>query len=418
MARRREPGRASSAAETRELPTTETVSPVGRYRSIHRASLEDSVEFWGKVGREELLWRRPFSRILDWDPPFARWFPDGLLNASENCLDRHLDSPVRSRVAYYWEGEDGRRIALSYEELYREVNRFASGLSELGFTSNDLAAVYMPMVPELPVGLLALTRLGIPFTVVFSGFSAAALGDRIRDLGARLVLTADGGYRRGRVVPLKSIVDEALASTPGVDTVVVARRTGESVPMREGRDVDWTEVRGRGRSRHPAAAFPSDHLLYLLYSSGTTGVPKAIAHGTGGYLAHVRATQRWVFDPRPEDVYWCAADLGWVTGHSYILFGPLMNGLTSVLYEGAFDHPAPDRLWEMVERYRVNILYTSPTALRAQRKHGDENATRHDLASLRILGTVGEAINPAVWRWYFEVVGGGRCPIVDTWWQT
>ncbi|HYK92697.1 MAG TPA: acetate--CoA ligase [Thermoplasmata archaeon] len=394
------------------------MTPSEGYRALHRASLEDPVEFWGRVAREELVWRRPFSRILDWDPPHARWFRDGQLNAAENCLDRHLATPVRNRVAYYWEGEDGTRRALSYDDLYRAVDRFASGLSALGFGAEDFAAVYMPMVPELPVGMLALARLGIPFTVVFSGFSATALAERIRDLGARLVLTADGGYRRGRVVPLKSVVDDAVASTTSVERVVVATRTGESVAMRDGRDMAWSEVERAGRSRSPCPSLPSTHLLYLLYSSGTTGVPKAIAHGTGGYLTHVRATVRWVFDPRPEDVYWCAADVGWVTGHSYIVFGPLMNGLTSVLYEGAFDHPTPDRLWEMIERYRVNILYTSPTALRAQRKYGDENVLAHDLRSLRILGTVGEAINPAVWRWYFETVGGGRCPIVDTWWQT
>ncbi len=410
--------RASRGPEPPALPTGEAVAPVEQYRSLHRESLEDSPAFWARIAREELVWQRPFTRALDWDPPFARWFPDGLLNASENCLDRHLSTPTRNRVAYYWEGEDGERRALSYEELYREVNRFASGLADLGFTSKDFAAVYMPMVPELPIGLLALARLGIPFTVVFSGFSAPALAERIRDLDARLLLTADGGYRRGRVVPLKAIADAAIAATPSIERVVVARRTGEPVPFTKGRDLEWAEVARAGRRFHPAAPFASNHLLYLLYSSGTTGTPKAIAHGTGGYLTHVRATTRWVFHPRPEDVYWCAADLGWVTGHSYILFGPLMNGLTSLLYEGAFDHPAPDRLWEMVERYRVNILYTSPTALRAQRRHGDENVRRHDLSSLRMLGTVGEAINPAVWRWYFELVGGGRCPVVDTWWQT
>ena len=418
---RRRPPRARTNEPTPSgptLPTDEKVWPTDWYRSAHRESLQDLEGFWGRVGREELVWQRPFTRVLDWSPPFARWFPDGVLNAAENCLDRHRGTPTWDRVAYFWEGEDGRQRPIRYSELYRDVCRFASALHDAGFTSNDFATVYLPMVPELPVALLGLARLGIPFTTVFSGFSAAALADRMVDLKARLLVTADGGYRRGRVVPLKSIADEALRAAPSVERVLVVRRTQEEVPMTPGRDVRWDEFVRGGRDEFAPPGFPSTHLLYLLYSSGTTGRPKAIAHGTAGYLAHVRATTRWVFSPRPNDVYWCAADVGWVTGHSYIIFGPLANGLTSVLYEGAFDHPTPDRLWAMVEGYRVNILYTSPTALRAQRRFGDENVRQHDLSSLRLLGTVGEAINPSVWRWYFDVVGGGRCPIVDTWWQT
>ncbi|MCI4335895.1 MAG: acetate--CoA ligase [Thermoplasmata archaeon] len=396
----------------------EEAAAISGYRARLAATLAQGTSFWERVGREELVWRTPFTQTLDWQPPFARWYPDGRLNAAENCLDRHLATEAGRRIAYLWEGEDGSRRTLTYEELARAVNRLASALDAEGFGPDDFAAIYLPMVPELPIAMLALARLGIPFTTVFSGFSAAALSDRIRDLGARLLITADGGWRRGKIVPLRAIAEEALATAPTVTRSVVVRRTGERVDLNPARDVGWDELLRRGDEEFAAPAFPSDHLLYLLYSSGTTGVPKAIAHGTGGYLAHVRATMRWVFDVQPHEVFWCAADIGWVTGHSYIVFGPLANGLTSVLYEGAFDHPSPSRMWEIVERYRVNVLHTSPTALRALRKHGDEHVRHHDLSSLRMLGTVGEAINPEVWRWYHEIVGGGRCPIVDTWWQT
>ncbi len=400
------------------LPIGERVWPIERYRALHRRSIEDPLRFWEEVARDVVRWRRPFTRVLDWDPPFARWFPDGELNVAENCLDRHATGGARNRVAYYWEGEPGDRRTISYADLLSEVNRLAGALKARGFGPKDYAAVYLPMIPELPVVLLALARLGIPFTTVFSGFSAPALAERVADLGARLLFTADGGYRRGHIVPLKAIADEALRSAPGVETVVVVRRTGADVPWQEGRDVPYDGLLAEGPGRAEPVAVASDHLLFLLYSSGTTGTPKAIAHGSGGYLVHVAATMRWVFDPLPADVYWCAADVGWVTGHSYIIFGPLVNGLTSVLYEGAFDHPSPDRLFSLIERYGVSILYTSPTALRALRRHGDAPAARHDLSSLRLLGSVGEAINPSVWRWYFDIVGGGRCPIVDTWWQT
>jgi acetyl-CoA synthetase len=403
---------------TEHLPFEERHWPTERYRALHRESLHDVGAFWAPVAREVVHWRRPFTRALDWDPPHARWFPDGELNVSENCLDRHLDGATRSRVAYYWEGEDGATRTISYLELHREVERLAAALARRGFTHRDFAAIYLPMVPELPVAMLALARLGIPFTTVFSGFSATALGERIRHLGARLLLTADGGYRRGAVVPLKKIADDALASAPSVGTVVVVERTHQPVPMADGRDVPYRElIRERAVPIAPQAV-ASDHPLFLLYTSGTTGRPKAIVHGSGGYLVHVAATTRWVFNPQPGEVFWCAADIGWVTGHSYIVFGPLSNGMTSVLYEGVFDHPVPDRLWEMVERYRVNTLYTSPTALRGLRRHGDDAVTSHDLSSLKLLGTVGEAINPAVWEWYYRVVGKSRCPIVDTWWQT
>ena len=389
-----------------------------RYRAYHRESVQDIRKFWEPIARSAVQWDRPFTRVLDWDPPFARWFPDGELNVSSNCLDRHLRSGAKDRVAYYWEGEDGSRRSLSYGDLHRAVDRMASALAARGFSADDFAAIYLPMIPELPVTMLALARLGIPFTTIFSGFSAAALSERLRQLGARLLITADGGLRRGSVVPLKKISDEALRSAPTVSTVVVVPRLGQTVDLTPGRDVLWPDFLREGTGPTNPVSVRSDHPLFLLYSSGTTGQPKAIVHGTGGYLVHVTASAQWVFDPQPKDTFWCAVDIGWVTGHSYIVFGALANGLTNVLYEGVFDHPTADRLWEMVERYRVSILHTSPTALRGLRRHGDDPVRSHDLSSLRLLGTVGEAINPAVWEWYFRVVGGGRCPIVDTWWQT
>ena len=388
------------------------------YRELHRRSLADGPAFWTDVARDLVRWRTPFTRPLDWDPPFARWFPDGTLNVAENCLDRHRGTPTWDRPAYLWEGEDGQRRTVSYAALAATVDRLAAGLAADGFGPDDVAALFLPMVPELPMAMLALARLGIPFSVVFSGFSGPALADRIRGLGARLVITADAGIRRGRSVGLKRTTDAAIAAAGGVDRVVVVPRTGESVPMVRGRDVTWDDLLAGAAPAPSPTAWPSDHLLFLLYSSGTTGAPKPIAHGTGGYLTYAAATMRWVFDPRPSDVYWCAADIGWVTGHSYIVFGPLLHGVTGVLYEGALDHPAPDRMWSIAERYRVSILYTSPTALRAQRRYGDEGLRGHDLSTLRLLGTVGESINPDVWRWYADVVGGGRCPVVDTWWQT
>lgn len=399
------------------LPTESRIFPINRYLDMHMNSLKDIEGFWAKIASEEIDWFKTWDRVLDWSPPFAKWFDGGILNASYNCLDRHVSTERRNKVAFYWEGENGDRRVLSYQELHGEVSRFAGVLKKLGVKKGSRVTIYLPMVPELPISMLACSRLGAPFTVVFSGFSSQSLSGRMNDSGSTMLITADGGFRRGRTIRLKQISDEALLTSPQVKDVIVFRRTGEQVEMQGGRDHYWHDLMSEAS---PAAPEPveSNHMLYMLYSSGTTGAPKAIVHGTGGYMTYVTATARWVFDPRESDVYWCAADCGWVTGHSYIVFAPLSLGLTSVMYEGSFDYPRNDRLWEMIERYKVNILYTSPTALRGLMKYGDEPPAKHDLTSLRVLGTVGEPINPHVWLWYFHKIGGGRCPVVDTWWQT
>src|SRR5579875_1035356 len=410
----------SQAGGENLLPTETRIFPINRYAEAHKESLVDIERFWHSVASEEISWFRSWDKVLDWNPPFARWFIGAELNASYNCVDRHLSGAVRNKVAYYWEGEDGERRTLTYQDLHIEVNRFANALMRLGIEKGSRVTIYLPMTPELPIAMLACTRLGAPFTVVFSGFSSQSLSDRMNDSGSTLLITADGGFRRGKVIHLKQIADQALETSPGVKNVIVYKRTGQEISMKEGRDHWWSDVVPGSESVKEVlpARVESNHPLYLLYSSGTTGKPKAIVHGTGGYLTYTAATTRWVFDPKPSDVYWCAADIGWVTGHSYIVFGPLSLGLTSILYEGALDYPQNDRLWEMIERYRVNILYTSPTALRGLMKYGDEPPAKHDLRSLNVLGTVGEPINPHVWLWYFEKIGGGRCPVVDTWWQT
>ena len=380
----------------------------------------DREGFWARQAADLLDWFEEWHTILEWDLPFAKWFVGGKLNATHNCLDRHVAAGHGDQVAYHWEGEPGDSRTITYAQLLDQVSQLANALLELGVRKGDRVNIYLGMVPELPISLLACARIGAPHSVVFGGFSADSLRDRINDAEAKVLITGDGAWRRGGVVPLKTTADVAVADCPSIETVLVLRRTGQDdVPMQDGRDVWWHDVVPRQSTTCPAEPMDAEDLLYLLYTSGTTAKPKGIMHTTGGYLTQVAFTHKYVFDLQPdEDVYWCAADVGWVTGHSYIVYGPLMNRATSVLYEGTPDYPDKDRLWQIVERYRVTILYTAPTAIRTFMKWGPEFPERHDLSTLRLLGTVGEPINPEAWVWYWQHIGGGRCPVVDTWWQT
>jgi acetyl-CoA synthetase len=381
----------------------------------------DPEEFWRNEGQERVTWFTPFDELLDWSPPYARWYLGGRLNACYNCVDRHVEAGLGDKVAFHWEGEPGDTRTITFADLQADVVRFASALRDLGVTKGTPVGIYMGMVPELPVAMLACARLGAPHTVVFGGFSADALSGRMNDMGCEVLVTQDGGWRKGGEVPLKANADAALEKSPSVKTVVVARRTGADVAMQKGRDHWWDDVVD-GAPTDPEACpcepMDSEDLLYLLYTSGTTAKPKGIVHTTAGYLVGVSTTHRLIFDIKPDSVYWCAADIGWVTGHSYIVYGPLCNATTSVLYEGTPDHPTPERWWEIVERYRVTVLYTAPTAIRAHMKWGPTHAQKHDLSSIRLLGTVGEPINPEAWVWYRDTIGAGSVPVVDTWWQT
>ncbi len=386
---------------------------------LHEEAETDYEGFWARQAGDLLTWHREWDTILEWELPYARWFVGGRLNAAENCVDRHVAAGQGDKVAFHWEGEPGDTRTLTYADLQIEVCRFANVLKGLGVTKGDRVAIYLPMIPELPVAMLACARLGAPHSVVFGGFSSESLAGRIDDAEAKVLVTADGGWRRGKAVPLKDNADVALATTPSIEHVVVVRRTGEDVAMTEGRDQWYHDLVEGASADCPAEPMDAEDLLYLLYTSGTTARPKGIMHTTGGYLTQVAFTHKYVFDLHAHtDVYWCAADIGWVTGHSYIVYGPLVNGATSVMYEGSPDHPGRDRWWDIIERYKVSILYTAPTAVRTFMKWGTAEPAAHDLSSLRVLGSVGEPINPEAWMWYRQHIGGGTCPVVDTWWQT
>jgi acetyl-CoA synthetase len=389
------------------------------YRQRWRRSLEDPEGFWAEAA-SALVWDKPWDKVFEWEPPSARWFSGGRLNAAVQCLDRHLGTPTMHKAAFHWVGEPGDRRTLTYAQVHKEVVRFAAGLRKLGVGKGDRVAIYMPMIPELPIACLACARIGAVHTVVFGGFSADALRDRINDSGAIVVVTADGGWRRGAHLLLKRTVDEALQGTTGVRHVVVVKRGGSAFPhrMTADRDVYYDTLCAQSGTVAPPESMESEEPLYILYTSGTTGKPKGIVHTHAGYLLATQITTREVFDIRAEDVFWCTADIGWVTGHSYVIYGPMQVGATQIIYEGAPNWPEPDRMWQIVDAEGVTVFYTAPTAIRSFMKWGEEWPKRHDLSSLRLLGTVGEPINPEAWLWYHEVIGGRRCPIVDTWWQT
>ena len=419
--------------EDRTFPPSETFrnDALIADRSLYEEAQEDRLGFWARQARELVTWFEDFETVLEWDLPFAKWFVEGKLNISYNCLDRHVEAGRGNKVAFHWEGEPGDTRTITYSELLEEVSKFANVLKSLGVTKGDRVCIYMPMIPELPVAMLACARIGAPHSIVFGGFSADSLSDRIDDADAKLLITADGGYRRGDPFPLKETADASVAATSTIENVIIVQRTGQEVEWNQTTDHWYHELMESASPDCPPEHLNSEDLLYLLYTSGTTAKPKGIMHTTGGYLTQVAFTHKYIFDLRPDsDVYWCAADIGWVTGHSYIVYGPLANGATSVMYEGTPDTPRPefrtgdradwpkDRLWDIVQRYGVTQLYTAPTAIRTFMKWGAQEVEQHDLSSLRVLGTVGEPINPEAWMWYHKNIGGERCPIVDTWWQT
>jgi acetyl-CoA synthetase len=392
------------------------VKSLKEYRELYDQAERDPEAFWAEQA-QMIDWFEPYSQVLEWKLPHAKWFVGGKLNVSYNCLDRHAEKDP-NKPALYWEAEDGATLELTYAELLERVCRFSNALLNLGVKAGDCVAIYLPMIPELPIAMLACARIGAVHSVVFGGFSATALGDRIADAKSKILITADGGYRRGKVIPLKDTADAALKNCPTIEKSIVVQRTAEKVAWQDGRDLWWHDVEKAASKDCEATPFDSEQPLYILYTSGTTGKPKGVLHTSAGYLLQTMWTAKLVFDLRDDDVYWCTADIGWVTGHSYIVYGPLANGASIVMYEGAPDHPRKDRFWEIVERYKVSIFYSSATAVRAFMSWGVEWIDRHNVSSLRVLGTVGEPINPAAWKWYFEAIGKNRCPIVDTWWQT
>jgi len=386
-------------------------------KSIYRTAAKNPERFWDRFA-QELHWFEKWKKTLQWVPPYAKWFIGGKTNLSYNCLDRHLDSQRKNKAAIIWESESGESKTFTYWDLYREVNKFANVLKKQGIKKGDRVAIYLPMVPELAIAMLACARIGAPHSIVFGGFSSDSLKDRINDCKAKLLITADGGYRRGKVVPLKKFADTALRGTPSIKSSIVVKRTGEKVTMRRGRDLWWHELMKDAGSYCEPSRMDSEDMLFILYTSGTTGRPKGIVHTTGGYMVGAYATTKWVFDIKEEDTYWCTADIGWITGHSYIVYGPLANGATTIMYEGAPDYPDYDRFWQIVEKFSVTIFYTAPTAIRSFMKWCEQYPKKHDLTSLRLLGSVGEPINPEAWMWYHLNIGNKNCPIVDTWWQT
>ena len=413
----------STLTESRKFPPPADfsarawVKSLDEYNAICKRADADPEAFWAECARG-LYWFKPFGKTLEWNFPHAKWFVGGTINAAYNCLDRHLDGPRRNKAALIWEGEPGDSRVLTYQMLADEVGRCANALKSLGVKDGDRVAIYMPLVPEAAIAMLACARIGAIHSVVFGGFSSEALADRINDAEAKVCITADGGWRRGQIVELKNNVDEALKKCPSIRKVLVLKRVGNKVEMRKGRDLWWDELVPAQSPRCEAAALDAEHPLYTLYTSGTTGKPKGVVHTTGGYLTHVLMTMKWVFDLKEDDIYWCTADIGWVTGHSYTVYGPLAAGATVLMYEGAPNFPENDRFWQIIAKYHVSIFYTAPTAIRTFIKWGDAWVKKHDLSSLRLLGSVGEPINPEAWMWYYNLIGGGRCPIVDTWWQT
>ncbi|MCU0797061.1 MAG: acetate--CoA ligase [Akkermansiaceae bacterium] len=401
----------------KEFSKKARISSMAQYRRLWRESIDQPEKFWAREA-SELSWKQPWKEVLDWKAPDAKWFVGGKLNVCENCVDRHAFGERRNKAAIIFEGEPGDRRTITYSQLHREVCQFANVLLARGVKAKDRVLIYMPMIPEAVIAMLACARIGAVHSVVFGGFSAESISDRLADSGAAHIVTADGGWRRGKIVPLKENVDEAIAKNKAIQSVIVFRRTGQEIAMKKGRDHWWHELAATASAKHEAKAFDSEHPLFILYTSGSTGKPKGILHTSGGYLTGTYTTCKYIFDMRDDDVYWCTADVGWITGHSYIAYGPLAMGVTQVIYEGAPNQPDFGRFWQMIEEHRVSIFYTAPTAIRAFIKAGDNFVEKHDLSSLRLLGSVGEPINPEAWRWYHRKIGGGRCPIVDTWWQT
>jgi acetyl-CoA synthetase len=408
-------------SEKRRLPPSAEFAAAANVsdQALYQEGRRDYQQYWARHARELVSWSKPWSQVCEWTPPFSKWFVGGALNVSYNCLDRHVLAGHGQRVAFYWEGEPGDTRTITYAELLEDTKKFANVLLSLGVRKGDRINIYLPMIPEAAIAMLACARIGAAHSVVFGGFSATALADRINDASAKVLITADGGWRRGEVFPLKPQADEAVSQCPTIEHVIVVRRGGNAVPMTSGRDHWYHDLMSSASPECPAEPMDSEQLLFLLYTSGTTGKPKGIMHTTGGYLTHVTTTFKYVFDHKPDkDVYWCTADVGWVTGHSYIVYGPLANGATQVMYEGVPNFPANDRIWSLIEKYKVTVFYTAPTAIRTYMKWGTQEPAKHDLSSLRLIGSVGEPINPEAWMWYHEHIGGSRCPIVDTWWQT